>query len=54
MRLDRLEEARRTMHQIVEIAPDTSVDNLPERYLIADGLGIDRVIADLRLAGLPE
>ena len=54
VRLDRLEEARRTMHQIVEIAPDTSVDNLPERYLIADGLGIDRVIADLRLAGLPE
>ena len=54
IRLGRIEEARAAVHRIIEIAPDTRVANLQERYLFANGLGFDRVVADLRVAGLPE
>jgi len=54
IRLGRIDEARAAVHRIIEIAPDTRVANLQERYLFANGLGFDRVVADLRVAGLPE
>ncbi len=52
--LGRTDDARATVRRILEIAPDTRLETLHERYLFANGLGIDRVIADLRSAGLPE
>jgi adenylate cyclase len=54
VRLGRSEEARAAVRRIIELAPDTRVANLQERYLFANGLGFDRVVADLRVAGLPE
>jgi TolB-like protein len=54
VRLGRSEEARAAVRRMIEIAPDTRVANLQERYLFANGLGFDRVVADLRVAGLPE
>ncbi len=54
VRLGRIEEARATVRRLVEIAPDTRVATLQERYLFSNGLGIDSIIADLRVAGLPE
>jgi TolB-like protein len=54
VRLDRIDEARATVSRLVEIAPDTRVATLQERYLFSNGLGIDRIVADLRLAGMPE
>lgn len=54
VRLGRIEEAREAVRRIIEIAPDTRVANLQERYLFANGLGFDRVVADLRVAGLLE
>ncbi len=54
VRLGRLDEARATVQRLVEIAPDTRVATLEERYLFANGLGIDNIVADLRVAGLPE
>jgi TolB-like protein len=52
--LQRIEEARATVHRLVEIAPDTRIANLEERYLFANGLGFGRIAADLRAVGLPE
>lgn len=52
--LGRLDEARQTIRRLLEIAPDTCVATLHERYLPTNGLGLDRVVADLRAAGLPE
>ncbi len=54
VRLGRTEEARATVQRLLEIAPDTRIATLQERYLFANGLGIDRIMADLRVAGLPE
>ena len=54
IRLGRIDEARAAVHRIIEIAPDTRVANLQERYLFANGLGFDRIATDLRVAGLPE
>ncbi len=54
VRLGRIDEARATIHQVLEIAPDTQIANLQERYLFANALGFDRIAADLRVAGLPE
>lgn len=54
VRLGRIEEAREAVRRIIEIAPDTRVANLQERYLFANGLGFERVVADLRVAGLLE
>ena len=54
VKLGRIEEARATVHRLVEIAPDTRISTLEERYLFANGLGFDRIAADLRVAGLPE
>jgi len=54
VRLGRIEEARATVHRMVEIAPDTCVATLQERYLFSNGLGFERMVADLRVAGLPE
>jgi TolB-like protein len=54
VRLGRIEEARLTTSRLVEIAPDTRIATLQERYLFSNGLGIDRITEDLRLAGLPE
>ena len=54
LRLGRIEEARATVHRLVEIAPDTRIATLQERYLFANSLGFDSIAADLRAAGLPE
>jgi TolB-like protein/Tfp pilus assembly protein PilF len=54
VRLGRIEEARATVHRLVEIAPDTRVATLQERYLFSNSLGFERIVADLRAAGLPE
>ena len=54
VRLGRIEEARATVRRILEIAPDTRIATLQERYLFANSLGFDHIVADLRLAGLPE
>ncbi len=54
VRLGRIEEARETVHRLVGIAPDTRIATLQERYLFANGLGFDHIVADLRVAGLPE
>ncbi|NQV94730.1 MAG: hypothetical protein HQ482_06300, partial [Sphingomonadales bacterium] len=54
VRLGRIEEARVTVHRLVEVAPDTRVTTLEERYLFANVLGFDHIVADLRVAGLPE
>ena len=54
LRLGRIEEARATVHRLVEIAPDTRIATLKERYLFANSLGFDSIAADLRVAGLPE
>ena len=54
VRLGRIEEARATVRRLLEIAPDTRVATLQERYLFANSLGFDHIVADLRLAGLPE
>jgi adenylate cyclase len=55
-----LAEAGRTadavdvVDRILAIAPDTRVSNLHERFLVANGVGFDRVAAAMRVAGLPE
>jgi TolB-like protein len=54
VRLGRIEEARSIAYRLVEIAPDTRIATLQERYLFSNGLGIDRIIEDMRAAGLPE
>jgi len=54
VRLGRVEEARATFHRLLEIAPDTRVATFRERWLFADALGLDRIIADLRVAGLQD
>lgn len=54
VRLGRIEEARAAVRQIIEIAPDTRIANLQERYLFSNGLGFDQIVADLRAAGFPE
>ena len=54
VRCGRVDEARSTMRRVLDIAPDTGAATLHERFLFANGLGIDTVIADLRLAGLPD
>ena len=54
VRLGRIEEARATVQRLVEIAPDTRIATLKERYLYANGLGFDSISEDLRVAGLPE
>ena len=48
----RIEEARATVRRIVEIAPDTRLANLRERYLFANSLGFDRIVADLRIGSI--
>jgi adenylate cyclase len=53
-RLGRLEEAQATVGRLVEIAPDTRVATVRERFFFADTLGFDRVAADLVSAGLPQ
>ncbi len=53
MRLDRAEEAREAIRQVIEIAPDTRIANLQERYLFSNGLGFEHIVADLHAAGLP-
>ena len=53
-RSGRIEEARTTVQQLLEIAPDTRIANVQERYLFANSLGIDKIAVDLRDAGLPE
>ena len=54
VRLGRIEEARAMVGRLIGIAPDTRVATLQERYLSANGLGFDRIVADLRVVGLPE
>jgi adenylate cyclase len=54
VRLGRIEEACATVRRLLEIAPDTRVATLQERFLYANGLGFDHIVADLRAAGLPE
>jgi adenylate cyclase len=54
VRLGRIEEARATVRRLVEIAPDTRIATLQERYLFSNSLGFERIVADLRAAGLPE
>ena len=52
--LGRSEEAHATVLRLVEIAPDTRIATLQERYLFTNGLGFERIAAALRQAGLPE
>ena len=54
VRLGRNEEARAAVHRLLEIAPDTRIATLYERFLYSDALGFDRIAADMRAAGLPE
>jgi adenylate cyclase len=54
VRLGRLNEARAAVQQLLEIAPDTRLANLEERYLFANALGFARIAAELRSAGMPE
>ena len=54
VRLGRMDDARSTIRRLVEIAPDTQIANLQERYLFSNTLGIDDITTDLRSAGLPE
>jgi len=54
LRLGRLEEACATVQLLLEIAPDTRLANLEERYLFANALGFERIAAELRSAGMPE
>jgi TolB-like protein len=54
VRLNRISEAAATVRQILAITPDTRLATLPERYFFANGLGVEQVLADLRLAGMPE
>lgn len=54
VRLGRLDEARDTVRRLLEIAPDTRLANLEERYLFASALGFARIAGELRSAGLPE
>jgi adenylate cyclase len=54
VRLGRVAEARATVRRLIEIAPDTRIATLYERFLFADALGFDRIAAEMRAAGLPE
>jgi TolB-like protein/class 3 adenylate cyclase/Tfp pilus assembly protein PilF len=54
VRLGRIEEARAAVRRLLEIAPDTRIATLYERFLFADALGFDRIAAEMRAAGLPE
>jgi adenylate cyclase len=54
VRLRRIEEARATVRLLLEIAPDTRIATLYERFLFADALGFDLIVAEMRAAGLPE
>jgi tetratricopeptide (TPR) repeat protein len=54
VRLGRMEEAHSTVRRLIDIAPDTRIATLYERFLFADALGFDRIVADMRAAGLPE
>ena len=54
VRLGKLEEARSTVRRLIDIAPDTRLATLPERFLFARSLGLDRTVAEMRAAGLPE
>lgn len=51
---DRLDEARESVRRVLAIAPDTRLATLHERFLPGAALGFDRIVADLRRAGLPE
>jgi adenylate cyclase len=50
----RTADAVEVVDRILAIAPDTRVSNLHERFLLANGVGFDRVATALRAAGLPE
>ena len=53
-RLGRHEEAKASVKRLLEIAPDTRLANLPERFLFANTIGLEEVTNDLRSAGFPE
>ncbi|MCP1335535.1 adenylate/guanylate cyclase domain-containing protein [Futiania mangrovi] len=50
----RVEEAREAIGNIMEIAPDTCIGNLQERFLLANAIGFERVAAAMRAAGMPQ
>jgi len=52
--LGRTEEARATVGRVLQLAPDARLANLAERYLPANLVGIERLVHDLRLAGMPD
>ena len=54
VRCGRLEEARATVLRLLEVAPETQLGALHEVSISLKGLDFDRVVADLRAAGLPE
>lgn len=54
VRLDRIEDARAAVKNLIEIAPDTCVATLQERYLFANSLDMESVITDMRTAGLSD
>ena len=54
VRLGRIDEAQASLRQVLELAPDTRVATLRERFLVADAIGFDSVVSDLRAAGLVE
>jgi TolB-like protein len=53
VRLGRLDEARAGVARLLEISPETHTETFAERMLFSDALGKERLIADLRTAGLP-
>ncbi len=53
-RLGRHAEACAAVRRLLEIAPDTRIATLSERFLYANGLGYDQIVVEIRAAGLPE
>ena len=54
VRLGLLDDARATVERLLEIAPDTRLANLEERYLFANALGFARIAAELRGVGMRD
>ena len=52
--LGRLEEARESMHRVMERTPNIRAATLRERLLTLDDDTLESIIAPLRAAGLPE
>ena len=54
MQLGRVEDARRAIQRLLELAPGMTVSGLRERWPIRDAEALERVLDSLGQAGLPE